>query len=45
MPFPNDKLEMLFDNVLVDKWYIPVKQDEPLAVCITAAINLAQEGF
>ena len=35
---------MLLDNVLVEKWYIPVKQDESLGVCLTAAISLAQNG-
>ncbi|UJR33059.1 hypothetical protein I4U23_020518 [Adineta vaga] len=42
--FPADKLLMLLDNVLVEKWYIPVKQDEPLGVCLLAAISLAQDG-
>jgi hypothetical protein len=32
------------DNVLAEKWYIPVKQDEALGVCLTAAIKLAQEN-
>ena len=36
---------MLLDNVLVEKWYIPVKQEEPLGVCLNAAIHLAQEGM
>jgi ubiquitin carboxyl-terminal hydrolase 9/24 len=38
-----EKLQILFDNVLADKWYIPVKQDEALGVCLIAAINLAKE--
>jgi len=45
MAFPTDKLQMLLDNVLVEKWYIPVKLDEPLGVCLTAAISLAQKGI
>ena len=32
------------DNVLADKWYIPVKQDEALGICLTAAIHLAKEN-
>ncbi len=32
------------DNVLAEKWYIPVKSDEALGVCLIAAINLAQEN-
>ncbi len=42
--FPGDKLQNLRDNVLVDKWYIPVKLDEALGLCLTSAIKLAQEG-
>ncbi|CAF2555925.1 unnamed protein product [Rotaria sp. Silwood2] len=42
--FPLDKLQNLRGNVLVDKWYIPVKSEEALGVCLTAAIKLAQEG-
>jgi ubiquitin carboxyl-terminal hydrolase 9/24 len=37
-------LQILFDNVLAEKWYIPVKQEEAFGVCLTAAINLAQEN-
>ncbi|CAF0766785.1 unnamed protein product [Adineta steineri] len=44
LAFPTDKLQMLIDNVLVEKWYIPVKQDEPFGVCLSAAIDLAQNG-
>ena len=44
LAFPTDKLQILLDNVLVEKWYIPVKQDEPLGACLTAAINFAQNG-
>ena len=43
--FPVDKLRSLQDNILVDKWYIPVKVDEALGVCLTSAIKLAQEGI
>ncbi len=43
--FPIDKLENLRDNILVDKWYIPVKLDEELGICLTSAIKLAQEGI
>lgn len=32
------------DNVLAEKWYIPVKQDEALGVCLLAAIKLAQDN-
>jgi hypothetical protein len=32
------------DNVLTEKWYIPVKQDEAFGICLTAAITLAQEN-
>lgn len=32
------------DNVLAEKWYIPVKQDEAFGLCLIAAINLAQEN-
>lgn len=32
------------DNVLAEKWYIPVKQDEALGVCLNSAIKLAQEN-
>jgi hypothetical protein len=42
--FPSEKLQILFDNALTEKWYIPVKQDEALGVCLTAAIKLAQEN-
>ncbi|CAF1334234.1 unnamed protein product [Rotaria sp. Silwood1] len=42
--FPIDKFQNLRENILVDKWYIPVKLDEALGVCLTAAIKLAQEG-
>ncbi|CAF1161817.1 unnamed protein product [Adineta ricciae] len=42
--FPSDKLQNLRANILVDKWYIPVKLDEALGICLTAAIKLAQEG-
>ncbi|CAF1331847.1 unnamed protein product [Adineta steineri] len=42
--FPTDKLQNLRNNVLVDKWYIPVKLDEALGACLTSAIILAQEG-
>jgi hypothetical protein len=40
-----DKLKNLRENVLVDKWYIPVKLDEALGICLTAAIKLSQEGI
>lgn len=39
-----DKLKNLRENALTKKWYIPVKADEALGVCLTAAIKLAQEG-
>ncbi|CAM2715589.1 unnamed protein product [Rotaria socialis] len=42
--FPVDKLLILQDKVLAEKWYIPVKQDEALGVCLIAAIKIAQEG-
>ncbi|UJR14109.1 hypothetical protein I4U23_001105 [Adineta vaga] len=42
--FPSDKLQNLRNNILVDKWYIPIKLDEALGVCLTSAILLAQEG-
>jgi hypothetical protein len=42
--FPNDKLQNLRGNVLADKWYIPVKLDEALGVCLISAIKFAQEG-
>lgn len=42
--FPREKLQILLDNVLALKWYIPVKSDEALGVCLTAAIRLAQEN-
>ena len=42
--FPVDKLQNLRENVLANKWYIPVKLDEALAVCLSAAIKLAQQG-
>ncbi|CAF1262893.1 unnamed protein product [Rotaria sordida] len=42
--FPVDKLQHLQEHILVDKWYIPVKLDEALGVCLNAAIKLAQEG-
>jgi len=32
------------DNVLTEKWYIPVKQDEAFGICLTAAITLAHEN-
>ncbi|CAF1311770.1 unnamed protein product [Rotaria sordida] len=41
--FPIDKLRILEDKVLAEKWYIPVKLDEALGVCLTAAIKIAQE--
>ncbi|CAF0746169.1 unnamed protein product [Rotaria sp. Silwood1] len=44
LAFPIDKLKILEDKVLAEKWYIPVKQDEALGVCLTAAIKIAQEG-
>jgi hypothetical protein len=40
-----DKLQNLRSNVLVDKWYIPVKSDEALGLCLASAIKLAQEGI
>ena len=43
--FPCDKLQILVNNALADKWYIPVKQDEALGVCLLAAVRLAQEGM
>jgi hypothetical protein len=43
--FPNDKLQNLRGNVLADKWYIPVKLDEALGVCLISAIKFAQEGI
>ena len=42
--FPREKLQVLLDNVLADKWYIPVKSDEAFGLCLTAAIHLAQEN-
>ncbi|CAM4859019.1 unnamed protein product [Rotaria socialis] len=42
--FPLDKLKSLRDNILVDKWYIPVKLDEALGICLTSTIKLVQEG-
>lgn len=42
--FPREKLQILLDNVLAVKWYIPVKSDEALGSCLTAAIHLAQEN-
>ncbi len=42
--FPLDKLQNLRENVLVDKWYIPVKLDEAFGICLTSAVKLAEEG-
>ena len=42
--FPSDKFQILLDNVLTEKWYIPIKQDEAFGVCLLAAIELAQEN-
>ena len=39
-----EKFHILRENILVDKWYIPVKLDEALGLCLTAAIHLAEEG-
>jgi hypothetical protein len=43
--FPCDKLQILVNNTLAEKWYIPVKQDEALGVCLLAAIRFAQQGI
>ena len=43
--FPTDKYQVLCNNVLVNKWYIPVKLDEALGICLTSAIKLSQEGI
>jgi hypothetical protein len=43
--FPTDKYQVLVNNVLANKWYIPVKLDEALGICLTSAIKLAQEGI
>ena len=42
--FPAGKFQMLLHQVLAEKWYIPVEQGEPLGICLTAAISLAQTG-
>lgn len=44
MDFPTDKLKRLRENVLAEKWYIPVKVDEAFGICLNATIKLAQEG-
>jgi sulfopyruvate decarboxylase TPP-binding subunit len=42
--FPCNQLRNLLDNVLGENWFIPVKQDEELGICLTAAIDLAKQG-
>jgi hypothetical protein len=42
--FPSDKLQILRSNALANKWYIPVKLDEALGICLTSAIEFAKEG-
>ena len=44
LKFPREKLESLMETVFAAPCFIPVKQDEPLALCLSAAILLATEG-
>lgn len=42
--FPADKLLVLRKNILADKWFIPVKLDEPLGLCMQSAIQMVEKG-
>jgi len=44
LEFPREHLEKLNETVLAEQWFIPVKQDESLAICLNAAIQFAAEG-
>jgi hypothetical protein len=42
--FPVDKLQTLRTNILGSKWFIPVKLDEPLGLCMQSAIQIVEKG-
>ena len=44
MVFPAEKLQILRNNILADKWFIPVKLDEPLGLCLQSAILIVEQG-
>jgi hypothetical protein len=45
LTFPSDKMQNLRENVLVGKWYIPIKTDEAFGVCLISATEFAKQGM
>jgi hypothetical protein len=45
LTFPSDKMQNLRENVLVGKWYIPIKTDEAVGVCLISATEFAKQGM